>query len=180
MKIMTKKNAIYVLIFIVGLVVGVVGTKLFTRGNSSSDSTNNDQALVDTLIASSTDGEIAPGTIIPSSKGGEIKIQDQIPGTEAIVAESNLTSPEWIAIQESVNGKPGNVLGAKLFDKGMKSGIISLLKPMVAGQTYFAVLHQYSGVKSSFNVKSDTPVLGSDDLPVMVQFNVDSIKDLKG
>ena len=66
----------------------------------------------------------------------------------------------WVAIHEDTGGKPGNILGAQLFTKGTHAGTVDLLRPMMAGRKYYAILHADDG-DGKFDHTKDTAITGS-------------------
>lgn len=78
-------------------------------------------------------------------------------GTSVAIAKAVVSEPTWIVVQESIGGKPGNVLGAKLFFPDTQSGSVELLRGTVAGQSYFVSKRLDNG-DHKFSLKADQPV----------------------
>ncbi len=76
--------------------------------------------------------------------------------------------PTWVAVYESRDGKPGNVLGAGLFSADQQSGTVDLLRGTIAGQTYF-VTEQTDNGDHRFSLKDDALVLVGGQ-PVWISF----------
>lgn len=66
----------------------------------------------------------------------------------------------WVAVHEDTGGKPGNILGAQLFTKGTATGRIELLRRLMAGRKYYAMLHADNG-DGVFDHTKDLPLMSS-------------------
>ncbi len=66
----------------------------------------------------------------------------------------------WVAVHEDTGGKPGSILGAQLFTKGTHTGTVDLLRPMMAGRKYYAMLHADDG-DHVFDHAKDMPLIAS-------------------
>ena len=183
---MKDQNFRLIAAFVLGIVVGVGGFWLWqnravpatdTSDSYSSQTTQSTNDLNALGAASSTASEIeVPGTTL-ATESEPIRIENQNPGLLVVVAQANLKNPAWIVIHDDVNGKPGSILGARLFDKGKASGIVNLLRATLSGHSYIAALHTYSGMKRAFDAKLDLPVLGADGNPIMTTFSVVNIQN---
>jgi hypothetical protein len=80
-----------------------------------------------------------------------------------------LASPAWVVIRESNNGTAGNLMGARLFEKGSNSGIVQLLTSMKVGKSYIAEVHTDDG-DALFDLKKDAILKGSDGKAIMATF----------
>jgi hypothetical protein len=84
---------------------------------------------------------------------GPLVVPSQAPGKVVNLAYT-LDANSWIAIRDNVNGKPGNILGARLFGKGSREGSIELIRATEVGKSYFAVVHNSNG-DQKFDSKAD-------------------------
>jgi|GEM_PF-318264 len=100
-----------------------------------------------------------------------IKALDQAVGSTAEVTMITLSVPGWVAIHEDRDGALGNILGAARFEPGIHLGEVELLRPMVSGGKYHAVLYQDNGDKS-FDTSTDAPIKNSDAVVVESVFSV--------
>lgn len=174
-------NVRLVSVFILGILVGVGGFWLGTHRENPLKATNplvllgnqNTTTTPEAATSNLTENDAA-GTV---SQTPGLKVEDQNPGKTVVVAQASLLKPAWVVVRESIGGKPGNVLGARLFDKGRNSGIVPLLRATVVGQSYYAELYTYSGVKRPFDVKLDTPLKNADGGTVWVKFLVTKATD---
>lgn len=66
----------------------------------------------------------------------------------------------WVAVHEDTGGKPGSILGAQLFTKGTATGKVDLLRRLMAGRKYYAMLHADDGDRK-FDHMKDMPVAAS-------------------
>ncbi len=156
---------------IVGIVVALGGIWLWNnRGAASSVKEDTGAAMVDNnSIASSTLTEEGSSGIV--GNGPAIKIDDQNPGRLVTVAQVSLKAPGWVLIRDDNNGVPGNILGARLFDKGKNSGIVELLRPMVVGKSYFAAISNDDGNPHLFEPSKDLPIKDASGAVIMTKFS---------
>lgn len=172
---MKDQNMRLASVFVLGVLVGVGGFWLREHRTGTIEDL---QVSTKENFASTTDLNIATSPIVETegsvlvTSSPHIQMADQNPGKLVVVAQAVLDAPAWVVIRDSVNGKPGNVLGARLFDKGKNSGLIQLLRATEVGKQYIAVLHAYSGVKKPFDVKSDLPLKNQNGDSVMAAFSV--------
>ena len=162
---------------VVGIIIALAGIWLLNnKGASAPSNQDSGPALVDNnTIASSTLTEEGNAGIVGNNPG--IKIDDQNPGRQVVVAQVSLRSPGWVLIRDNINGKPGNILGARLFDKGKNSGIVELLRPMLIGKSYFAAISNDDGNPHLFEPKKDLPIKDASGAEIMTPFSVTKATD---
>lgn len=148
--------------FLAGVIVGVGS---FAIINSARDAKENVAAL-STINATTTAAFIegSNGVIVPTNTAGKTVALDQVV----------LSKPGWVAIHDDVNGTPGRILGAKLFDSGKSNGYVELLRATVPGTSYFAVLHNDDGNYKNFNVKTDTILKNESGAIIMTKFTTEA------
>lgn len=143
-----------------GLVAGVIvawaGTSLLSRNAPSSNATSS--------TVSGTQETATPG----QGSSGALTVNSPQKAGLSIAASASVSQPTWVAVYESQNGKPGNVLGAALFFPGQGSGTVELLRGTAAGQTYFATLQTDNG-DHKFSLHGD-PLLTEGGAPLWVSF----------
>jgi len=101
--------------------------------------------------------------------GDTVAVTDQMAGLTVMVDLVSLNSPAWVAIHEDNNGEPGNILGAQLFSAGSHEGSVELLRGMLSGQTYYAMIHIENG-DHAFDPKIDVPLIGETGQPIWTSF----------
>jgi len=177
---MKDQNVRLAAAFVLGILVGVGGYWLNNnRAQTSVSKLKNIVPLSEELdlsgVASSTslEEDVSPLSV----KSSLIRLDDQNPGKRVVISQVVLQKPAWVAIHEDVDGQPGNVLGARLFDRGTNSGIIELLRDTEVNKKYYAVVHNWSGVKAPFNVKIDLPTKDENDENIMASFMVNIVTD---
>ncbi len=112
----------------------------------------------DALIATTTSfGSVARGIRVVESKSEKIQVADQKAGGSVYVAGVALSEPSWVAVREEVNGEPGRILGAQLFDVGEHTGEVELLRNTTAGARYHVYLLRDNG-DLKFDLKEDAPI----------------------
>lgn len=168
--------------FIVGLIIGVVGVMIWHNSSNSKS-----PAQTATIATSTTEGNSfssttpslietdAPGAVVGDGPG--IVVNEQSPGKTVVISQVALLKPGWVAIRDNVNGKPGNILGAKLFDKGKHSGIVELLRPMVIGKKYFAELRSDDGNYKNFDAQKDVAIKDAKGNTIIATFAVTQASD---
>ena len=110
-----------------------------------------------------------------SSNQSVIVINTQRPGGAVFIRSIVMTEPGWIAIHDSLNGQPGNILGAYYFPAGTHTDkIIPLLRAVIDGDPYLAVIHNDDGDRV-FDHKMDLPRTSLDGRLQMEAFEVVSV-----
>src|SRR3989344_2756288 len=100
----------------------------------------------------------------------EIVVNNQAASDMVQIAKVAMAQNGWVVIHTDLEGKPANIWGAQRFDVGAYSGgQVELLHSMIAGNTYYAMIHSDNGDKV-FDRTTDTPVAGADGQMVMVKF----------
>lgn len=156
-----NQNVRLAAVFVLGVIVGFGGYWLWTRNGTGKPETLSDVVQ-------------APKDLIVGDNG--LIVKDQASGDTVEVAEVVLQKPGWIAIHENVNGAPGRILGAQLFDSGKHDGMVELLRNTVDGASYFAVIHTDDGNYKNFNPKTDVILNDESGKPVMVKFATDPVQ----
>lgn len=105
----------------------------------------------------------------PVSFAESVFVRDQRAGIVVAVDSVTLSASSWVAIHESEEGVPGNILGAQRFDPGTHSGNVDLLRETVPGGSYFAMLHRDNG-DGAFSPASDLPVTHPDGEAIATAF----------
>jgi hypothetical protein len=164
---------------VVGIIIALAGIWLWnnrTLSAPSASTTDTTGTIVDNnTAASSTITEEGNAGIVGNGPG--IKIDDQNPGRLVTVAQVSLMTPGWVLIRDNNNGTPGNILGARLFDKGKNSGIVELLRPLIIGKSYFAAISNDDGNIHIFDPKKDLPIKDANGKDIMIKFSVTKATD---
>lgn len=155
---MENQNVRLVVVFIIGVIVGVIA---YAVVDNARDERNN--AVADTFSATSS------ASVIQGDNG--LTVKNQTAGNQVKIEQVIFSKPGWVAIHDEVNGQPGRILGAQLFDMGKTSGTVDLLRNTVAGMSYLAVLHTDDGNYKNFNHLTDTILMGENQMPIMIKFN---------
>lgn len=74
-----------------------------------------------------------------------VEVKDQVAGDKVFISRVAVAQAGWVAIQEDVDGMPGNILGAHRFDAGTYQGVVTLLRDTIPGETYYATLWHDNG-----------------------------------
>lgn len=164
-----KKNQKMIITVVLVVLIVLVGFTLFNGKDSSSEKDTDDTAQVidnNTTASSSIKEQGAEGLSVTG-----IKVEEQNPGRIVVVNQVLIDAPGWVVIREDANGRPGNILGARLFGKGSNSGVIQLLNSMKVGKSYFAVVHKDNG-NEAFELAKDTILKDANGTEVMTKFAV--------
>lgn len=106
------------------------------------------------------------GTLI---RNDAVVVPDQKAGTRVIVSYVVFDDDGWVVIHEGTASHIGNALGATRFDAGEGSGVVELLRPIVAGSIYRAILYHDNGDRE-FSLDTDFPFLQNGNQPVVTMF----------
>ncbi len=151
-----NQNVRLAISFIVGIIVGVAAYAIVDSNRETTRAPR--ESLTSTTTTSVIEGD------------NGVIVQDQSAGNKVDVAQVVLKTPGWVAIHDDVNGQPGRILGAKLFDSGKLNGNVELLRNTENGKSYFAVLHTDDGNYKSFNAQTDTILKNAQGEMIMVKF----------
>ena len=96
----------------------------------------------------------------PMKDTNSLTVENQRAGLSVLVKKADLSGARWIVVRETTDdGAPGNVLGAGWFPAGMHENIsVPLLRGMVSGKQYMAILFADTGEDKQFDHKVDQPV----------------------
>ena len=113
-----------------------------TTNNTSADNTPTDTSAtpVTTAPTPTPAHETTPVTPTQTAAAGSASLDVkamQDAGDQVAFTNLNISQPTWVMVYESTDGQPGRILGAQLFFKGDTSGTVHLLRPTIAGQTYY-------------------------------------------
>lgn len=102
-----------------------------------------------------------------------IYVAPQRPGKEIIVTTVNMEAPGYVVIHESVDGKPGAIIGhsALLSDRTNSNITIPLTRTVKDGEALIAMLHTEKG-NTGFDANTDLPVLDSENNSIYMNFSV--------
>jgi len=164
---MQNQNVRLIVAFAIGFIVGLGVYAVWSSSGDTSDVANTPNDGEVNGIATTTDDVV--------KSGNSVSVENQVAGKKVTLTEVTLENPGWVAIHDDVNGQPGRILGAKLFDKGTSKGDVTLLRATANGTNYLAVIHTDDGNYKEFNPRTDTALLASDGKPVMVSFSVESL-----
>ncbi len=163
--------------FLVGAVVGALGVWISSGDDKEVSQEAEKTALEDSKTPESTDdtttntvlGAISRKEPVSVSGTNAIATLDQGAGDTAEVTMITLSVPGWVAIHEDRAGILGNILGARRFEPGIHLGEVELLRPMVSGGTYRAVLYQDLSERG-FNSAEDAPIKDADGKIIEASF----------
>ncbi len=119
------------------------------------------------LSSETTSTKESPKTM--NMLGGSVEVASQTAGLSVEITNVAVDQPVWLVVYESRNGRPGNVLGAALFDSQQNSGKVELLRSTRAGETYFVGTSVDNGDRK-FSLTSDRPVLNNEDRLLLTEF----------
>ncbi len=160
---MENQNVRLAVSFLIGLVVGLGIYWIFDRNAVPVD---------DISTAGDDTSELATTTndVVTLGANG-IAVGAQRAGKVVTLSEITLKNPAWVAIHDDVNGQPGKVLGAHLFDAGTRAGSIELLRSTVDGKSYLIVIHKSDG-NATYSSQTDKPLTDDSGKILMTSFMV--------
>jgi len=139
---------------------------LLINHQANNSGVNSDSALVKHDAAVTTQPKT--GETVPKTKNA-ISVSTQKAGSSIDIDEVSLQKPGYVVIHADDNGKPGAIVAhSGLITAGTKQDLIIryTTKP---GTSYFAMLHSDDG-NGVYLATKDLPIIGSDTMPVMVEF----------
>ncbi|HEY9584460.1 MAG TPA: hypothetical protein VJI33_02700 [Candidatus Paceibacterota bacterium] len=165
-----KYITVAVIAFIVGLGLGLAITKNPSPEDKKIDVYSSQTGDLDQKDSLSTDNIVWPE--VPANI---LNVVDQAAGLQVNIEKANVPKSVWVAIHEDNGaGAPGNILGAQLFDVGMTSGAVQLLRATESGKIYYAMIHDDNGDRA-FLPKMDVPVVDAEGKPIMFTFKTTAL-----
>lgn len=154
----------HLVIFLLGFALGFGSFWLWNKNNAvSSDKNSADTKGI--LIPAKENGD----GVINEKDRNRIVAVSQEASSLVVITEVQVEEPTWVAIHEDVDGKPANILGAQLFDAGVHSGTVALLRNTEPGRTYHALLYKDNGDRV-FDYVVDLPVESASETVVSASF----------
>lgn len=134
---------------------------------------NTPTQMVDVSKTPETTGEpvsLATSPVMQNTATGKytFSVSDQAAGDTVEVSQTSFEKKAWLAIREDMNGEMGNVLGAYLYQQGVQSGPVELLRATKPASLYHAVVYIDDG-DMVFDLKKDA--LLTDDQGKVVEVN---------
>lgn len=174
---MKKETQQLVMMLVIGILIGAVGTELWLGRNVTKNTLTDDVASVttdDTSEATTTlsesleksktsevlqksasqSVEFPKPSDIPANLRVGLSVEDQSAGSIIHITGLSITEPRWVAIYDERDGQPGWILGAKRFLSGDTEGDVMLLRATESGKKYYAVIHNDDG-NLEFNKQLD-------------------------
>lgn len=122
-------------------------------------------------VESDSHGEVGSQTSAMRIGENALVALEQKPGMTVVVSLVALGETGWVVIHDSDDGLPGRILGARRLQAGEHSLVtVELLRGTEEGHSYIAMLHSDDG-DGEFNNKTDLPIMGFDDSPIMMEFS---------
>ncbi len=163
-------------VFISGVIVGlIIGWGWFSLRTDDAQ----EGAMASSTVKSTTETPSKTNTNTPASTGtkaptavssGTLDVLSQSAGLTVKVSSISVAVPTWVLVMDNNNGTPGNGFGAQMFFPGDKSGTVDLLRPTVAGKSYFVAEFVDNG-DHKFSRQTDTQVTGISGAPMLVEFS---------
>lgn len=169
---LTKSYPALVIVFVIAFLLGYgTSTRVVNRqkagaapksGQSAATETDktNEQKTAEETEEGETDASALAQISATLGIGINTVSADDQPAGETVSVIVKAEKDVWVAVHEDTGGKPGNILGAQLFTKGTTTGKIDLLRRLMAGRKYYAILHADDGDRK-FDLAKDMPLAGS-------------------
>lgn len=162
---MQEQNTDKVTMLIVGVIALIVGFLLgwiANGGDSEPKATTEESEKTERVEETGTTTPSEAETETEPVSGGDVTVENQAAGKTITVATVAADGDTWIAVRDDINGKPGNILGAKRVSTGTHTNVsVPLLRATESGKSYFIVLFTDNGDKK-FDHKTDRPVFSQD------------------
>lgn len=176
---MNKNTATIVISGLIGLLIGALGTWAYMGGGESrleraerdinalinatgTEETNENPSATNPNEASGTNNQNTStrGETNPTMTEMSLVIQDQSAGDMVRIESVRASEAAWIVISEDVNGNPGRILGARLYEPRIGVQDVPLLRSTVAGKAYHAQFYADTNGDRLFDHRTDTKVAG--------------------
>lgn len=173
------------LMLIIGVLIGTTAVMVWKLDNapttesnadSTSQSTPNGESDAnetgDAIRATTTGSVLSQASAwplppeIPTNTRVGLTVLDQPAGTAVNVSGLTIVGKKWIGVYDDRSGAPGWIMGATRVHEGDAVGKVELLRAMVAGGTYYAVILNDDG-DETFNRLSDLPPLTPDRVTIV-------------
>lgn len=149
-----------VIVFVIAFLLGYgTSARIVNREKRSTEPQTAEGAAMEAGTADETTSALAKISAAVGTGMNAVSADDQPAGamvSVAVKAEKDI----WVAVHEDTGGKPGNILGAQLFTQGTHTGQIDLLRRLMAGRKYYAILHADDGDRF-FDHTKDMPLMSS-------------------
>lgn len=175
-----KNHTVQLIVMLaLGIAIGAIGAQLAGQGGQELRNAEPEEESVSSLDALETSVQESSSTPVsgqaelpgrdrvPKNTRAGLVVPDQQAGSAVSVSGFSFESPQWVVIYDDKDGKPWWILGAKRFLPGDVSGTVTLLRPTVAGKTYYAVVHGDDGDLTFDKYKDPAP---SPDTAIIVTF----------
>lgn len=146
----------------------------------------NTEVVTDTEgTTDATDDTVDPnefGVRLEVPAGTTVRVSDQFAGDSVLVDSLELKRSGWVTVYEDRgDGQPGNILGARRFEKGVYTQALVILQRQTnANQTYFIRIHADDG-DDDFEFKTeDVPLVDTSGQAFTVSFKTTSVESPRG
>lgn len=150
----------------IGIAIGVLaGVVVTIFGFSIAERKQGDSPLAAQNITEETTS-VREVTVAENDR---VEVQDQPAGIMIPIINVTLASPSWVAIHETTNGMPTNILGAALFNEGVSYGTVELLRGTEPDRLYYARLYNDNGDRA-FNPDTDSLIVDINKNSIQASF----------
>lgn len=154
-------NRIIAVVIVALLIIGAwfLGTKSSSMAKNGTATTTVSTTKTSSSTKSAITTTSSSSSAMPQISGNSITVKDQAAG--GVVKVESVTLPEngWIAIRDD----GGRILGAHYYPAGtLKNVEVPLLRGMVSGGHYQALLYTDVGADRKFQSKTDTMITSGD------------------
>lgn len=142
---------------IAGLLVGIVITSLAFSLMDRVSQADSGETIVpreETSPLLSEQTAETPRQAVTVGTIDRVDVADQHASSVVQITSMSLADTSWVAVHEESDGKPGNVLGAGIFDAGVSRGVLELLRATSAGERYYVRLYRDDGDRV-FDLQTD-------------------------
>lgn len=156
-----NNKAQFIIIFLVGFLLGLLVGPTFTSDKLASDNVNDTDVVKE---EESTTSEVKNGTEKPTTSAvgiNTIAVDNQIAGDRVMLSKIVIEEEGWVVVHEVVDGVLTNALGASRLNPGVHNdGYVELLRNTESGSVYFVVLYSDNG-DGEFKLADDHPLMNS-------------------
>lgn len=163
---MKQQTRDLLLMLVIGAGIGVLGVYYWDNKSSELSEEVSSTPSGATTTALAENGPPVPNLehvelpvppTIPANTRVGLSVTDQPAGSTVTVTDLSVSLPsQWVAIYDEREGKPSWILGASRVRAGDTVTVVNLLRPTVAGATFYAAILNDDG-DDTFNRLSDLP-----------------------
>lgn len=166
----TKERNRLIATAILGFLIGFgVGFLVFANREVNVELPTDDAEVTEDVMSADNESPLETVEQVTVTESSVV-VSDQNFGLEVALDSVILDRTSWVVVFEDLNGQPGNILGAQLYDAGeILDGAVTLTRGTVPNSLYYVKLHGDNGDRQ-FDFTIDVPYVGADGKDLTTTF----------